>query len=182
MGGRKLDKIIVIDLEATAWENEHDRKNQPSEIVEIGVCFLNVADGSVSKKTSYIIKPSLSKVSDYFTTLTGLTEEILSAGIPFSDAINKLKKEFGPANRTWASWGCGDRSMLMLECSRRNIDYPMGKNHINIKNLYALHHKLPHELGLIHALEHSSIEHIGKHHSGCDDAHNAAELLKSIIF
>jgi inhibitor of KinA sporulation pathway (predicted exonuclease) len=39
---RKLDRILVIDVEATCWEGEPP-PGQTSEIVEIGLCVLDVA-------------------------------------------------------------------------------------------------------------------------------------------
>lgn len=36
-----LDKVLVIDLEATCWENEPP-KGQKSEIIEIGVALVDV--------------------------------------------------------------------------------------------------------------------------------------------
>ena len=39
-----LDKIIVIDLEATCWEGDPP-PGQESEIIEIGLCILDVATG-----------------------------------------------------------------------------------------------------------------------------------------
>ena len=39
---RKLDRILVVDVEATCWEGDPP-PGQISEILEIGLCVLDVA-------------------------------------------------------------------------------------------------------------------------------------------
>ena len=35
---RKLDKIVVVDIEATCWEGKPPEK-QESDIIEVGICL-----------------------------------------------------------------------------------------------------------------------------------------------
>ncbi len=178
MPRRRLDKIILIDLEATCWETREDRGDQASEIIEIGACFLNMKTGNPEQKASYLIRPVKSTISEYCVSLTGITPEMIkNKGIPFGDAINKFKKEFGPSSRTWASWGAFDRVMLDKQCKSIGIKYPMGLNHINAKNLFALKYRLTQELGMIKALEYVNLKLEGNHHRADDDAWNSAKLL-----
>ncbi len=46
------DKVIVIDIEATCWEKGQIPDNQKREIIEIGICKLNMSDGNIEKKLS----------------------------------------------------------------------------------------------------------------------------------
>lgn len=179
MGNRKLDKIIVVDLEATCWQPRHSKPmGMKSEIIEIGVCALNLKTMEPVNKVSYYIRPTISEVSEFCVELTGITTELLKEkGIPFRDAINKLKKDFGPSSRTWVSWGAYDRNELIKECERYRVDYPMGRNHINFKNLWAYQQGLSRELGLGKALKHLGMDFEGRQHSGADDAWNIARLL-----
>lgn len=178
MPRRKLDKIIFLDLEATCWGSKEDQGEQKQEIIEIGACFLNMKTGEPEQKTSYLIRPTQSTISEYCVNLTGITPEMIkSDGIPFEDAVNKFKKEFGPATRTWASWGAFDRVLLDKQCKSRNIKYPMGQNHINAKNLFALKYRLTRELGMIKALKYVNLSLEGNHHRADDDAWNSAKLL-----
>jgi len=49
----KLDKLIVIDIEATCWEGDPP-EGQAAEIIEIGVCVLDVTTGQrVGDKVSW---------------------------------------------------------------------------------------------------------------------------------
>lgn len=182
MSRRKLDKIVLIDLEATAWEPREEQGDQISEIIEIGACFLNLKTGEPEQKKSYLVRPQYSTISKFCEELTTITPELIKKeGIPFEHAINKFKKDFGPATRTWASWGFYDQSKLREDCNLHKIPYPMGRNHINAKNLYSLRFGLSRELGMMKALEHAGIEHDGTHHRGHDDAWNTAKLLWKIL-
>ena len=44
MARRKLDRIVVVDVEATCWEGAPPA-DEVSEIIEVGVCLLDVAAG-----------------------------------------------------------------------------------------------------------------------------------------
>jgi inhibitor of KinA sporulation pathway (predicted exonuclease) len=57
------------------------------------------------------------------------------------------------------------------------MGYPFGPSHINVKTLFALKHKLGHELGMAGALKYLNIELEGTHHRGKDDARNIAKIL-----
>lgn len=185
MGKNKLDKIVVVDLEATCWENADGSKTPPpgqrSEIIEIGACFLEPATGKISQKTSYIVRPKTSKVSEFCTRLTSLTQEDVNKGIPFKDAVNKLKKEFGTANRVWTSWGDYDRVQFEKDCKLHDIRYPFGRRHINAKTLFSILNGLSKELGLARALEYYDMEFKGTHHRGHDDAYNIARVFAKML-
>jgi len=181
MGNRKLDKIVVLDLEATCWNDPKEQGIQPSEIIEIGACFLDVKTGERSNKTSYIVRPKQSTVSAFCSSLTTLTQADVDKGIPFINAINKFKHDFGLASRVWGSWGDYDRKMLISECSKHGIDYPLKQTHLNIKTLHALKNKLSKELGLGAAITNLAWVFDGTQHRGADDAWNIAAVLWELI-
>jgi len=41
---KKLDKILVIDVEATCWQGKNPA-GESNEIIEIGICVLETATG-----------------------------------------------------------------------------------------------------------------------------------------
>lgn len=177
----KLDRIVVVDIEATAWENEDGTKTPPkgqrNDIIEIGACFLDTQTGKISQKTSYIVKPRNSIMSPFIIKLTGLTQEDVNKGIPFSDACNKLSKEFGTRNRIWASWGDYDRNHFIRDAEFYDARYPFGPRHINAKTLFSLVNGLTKEIGLLKALDYYDFEFKGTQHRGHDDAFNIAKVL-----
>lgn len=181
----KLDKIVVVDLEATCWQNEDGSKTPPqgeqSEIIEIGACFLDCQTGKISHKSSYVIKPRFSKISKFCVELTGLTQEIVDQGMHFEHAVNKFRKEFGVKNRVWATWGDYDRIEFEKNCKLYNIEYPFGVKHINAKTLFSLLNGLPREMGVSKALEYLSMNFIGQQHRGDDDAYNTARIISKML-
>lgn len=77
---RKLDKVLIVDVEATCWENGIP-EGQENEIIEIGLCLLDVASWQPQDKRSIIIRPEHSTVSPFCTQLTGITQEQADQGI-----------------------------------------------------------------------------------------------------
>ncbi len=174
---KKLDRIIVVDLEATCWDGEPP-PGQKAEIIEIGVCTLDIASGERYKKASFLVRPQHSQVSDFCARLTTLTQAQLDqGGQPFAEAMEHLRQEYSPADRTWASFGDYDRVQLQRQCSEENVPYPFGRSHINIKNLLAVSLNLPYEISLTEALKRLRLPMEGTHHRGDDDAWSAAVVL-----
>lgn len=177
----KLEKLIVVDLEAAAWQNDDGTKTPPkgmrNDIIEIGACKLDLQTGKISQKTSYVVKPANATMSPFITKLTGLTQEDVNRGIPFRDACNKFKKEFGPKSKVWASWGDYDRIHFQQECEFYGVEYPFSVKHVNAKTIFSLVHGLKRELGLKKALEYYGFDFKGTQHRGHDDAFNTARVL-----
>ncbi len=177
---KKLDQIIVVDLEATCWEGDPP-PGQEQEIIEIGVCALDIATGKRSKKRSLLVRPERSTVSPFCTKLTTLTQEQVDQGISFAEAVETLRRDYQPADRTWASYGDFDRILFQRQCDRRGVIYPFGRTHLNVKNLLAISLNLPYEIGLDQAVAQFHLPFDGTHHRGDDDAWNIAAVLAGII-
>ncbi len=177
---KQLDKIIIIDVESTCWEKAPP-KEQESEIIEIGICTLDVISRKRIEKESIIIKPEHSSVSEFCTQLTTLTQEEVEKGITFNDACSILKKKYLSKKRVWASYGDYDRRQFERQCKSYNVIYPFGHTHINIKNLFAIMYKLKYEIGMAKALELLELPLMGVHHRGIDDAWNIASILSKLL-
>jgi inhibitor of KinA sporulation pathway (predicted exonuclease) len=67
-----LDQIVVVDVESTCWEGQPP-PGEESEIVEIGVCLVDVATGVRSERRSILVRPERSHVSPFCTQLTKRT-------------------------------------------------------------------------------------------------------------
>ena len=70
---KKLDQILVIDIESTCWE-ETPPSGQENEIIEIGICPIDIATGERLEKESILVKPERSQVSEFCTNPTTLTQ------------------------------------------------------------------------------------------------------------
>ena len=177
---KKLDQILVIDIEATCWEG-NPPPGQKSEIIEIGICTLDIATGERLEKRSILVKPERSKVSEFCTKLTTLTQAQVDQGISFAEACSILKEEYGSQDKIWASYGDYDRLQFERQCQYRRNMYPFGTRHINVKTLFAIIYLLPREVGMAKALELLGTPLEGTHHRGVDDAWNIAGILSELI-
>jgi inhibitor of KinA sporulation pathway (predicted exonuclease) len=180
MAKKKLDCILVVDLEATCWAGAPP-EGQESEIIEIGLCVLDVASGRRLENPSLLVRPECSTVSDYCTQLTTLTQEEVEAGMSLAEACHLLRETYHARERTWASFGDYDRWQMQKQCQAQGIEYPFGRTHINVKNLLALVHHLPREVPLDEAMAMMGFPLEGTHHRGGDDAWNIARLLGQML-
>lgn len=186
----KLDSVLVIDLEATCWEPKPSSWGLTSdklhtwefqnEIIEIGVCELDLTKGIIAKE-SILIKPKYSKVSEFCTQLTTLTQKDVDAGISLQDGCALLQKKYDSQNKVWVSYGDYDRKQFEKECRYKSLEYPFGPRHHNIKNLFALMFRLKEEVGMPEALGMLGIKLEGTHHRGVDDAVNIAKIAQNVL-
>lgn len=178
---RKLcDKILVIDLESTCWPGDPP-DGQVSEIIEIGLCVLDVATLRREENLSIIVRPQLSTVSDFCTALTTLTQAEVDDGIPLTEACRVLRDRYRSQQRVWASYGEYDRWQFEICCSRLGLESPFGSRHVNVKSLFALARALPREIALDGAMKCMGWPLEGTHHRGGDDAWNIGRILGYIL-
>lgn len=181
--GNPTTAINVVDIESTCWANENEKpKGQLSEIIEIGVCTLGVATLSVQDARSLLVTPIDSEISAFCTKLTTLTDiKVRMEGVELGAACEELRVLRRSRERIWASYGDYDRRMFGENCKRREIPYPFGPRHLNVKSLAAIAFGWPKEIGLTEALSRLGLEFEGTHHRGVDDAVNTAKLLAELI-
>jgi len=178
---RLLDKIVVVDIEATCW-NGPNPEGMHNDIIEIGICLLDVATGEITDSNGIMVRPERSDVSPFCTELTTITRELIAAeGISFKEACRRLRTEYDTQSRAWASFGAYDQKQFLRQCAEMNVGYPFGPSHINVKTLFALRQKLRHETGMAGALELLGIPLEGTHHRGVDDAKNIAKILHRVL-
>ncbi len=173
---RWLDEALVIDVESTCWENGPP-KNQMSEIIEIGLCTVDLKNLRRLEKRSILVRPLRSDVSPFCTDLTTITPDMVATAEPLPSALEILKHDYGSRERLFASWGDYDRNQFHRNCEAYGLAYPFGPTHLNVKTLFSAALGLPRELGLDAALEHVGLTLEGTHHRGDDDAWNIAELF-----
>jgi inhibitor of KinA sporulation pathway (predicted exonuclease) len=177
---KKLDQILVIDLEATCWEGDPP-SGQESEIIEIGLCILDVSTGKRLDNPSILVRPTRSTISEYCTELTTLTQREIDDGISLSEACEILKNKYQSKKRLWASYGDYDRWQFKNDCQLHGIEYPFGSGHINVKSLFAVVYNLRREVGLDRAMKMLGFPLEGTHHRGGDDAWNIARIVGHLL-
>ena len=177
---RKLDKILVIDIEATCWRGDPPPEEE-SEIIEIGLCELDVATGERGVPRAILVQPQRSELSEFCQQLTTLTPDMLSGGQTFEQACALLVNSYRTRQRTWASYGDYDRLQFQLQCQEWCIPYPFGRSHINVKNLLALRLGLKQEVDLQRGMALLGLPFEGTVHRGVDDAWNIAAMLARML-
>lgn len=180
---RLHDKLIVIDLEATCDE---PRPKWQSEIIEVGVCLLDIHTFEITDNEGYLVKPVNTPITPFCTKLTTITPELIAAqGRALNGVMNILDEKYRLSQRMWASWGDYDRNQLMSECQIKNIHFPGSRStHLNLKALMALEYGWHGQTALDEALKRFNLTLEGTHHRGKDDAYNIAKIyaahLKSV--
>ncbi len=177
---RSLDMILVIDVESTCWEGSPP-PGQSSEIIEIGLCPVDLKTLTRLEKRSILIKPIQSEISDFCTELTTLTADMFTDAGSLPDAVKTLKNEFHSKDRLWSSWGDYDRRQFERVCADQGVGYPFGPSHLNVKSLFAAATGIDHELGLDGAYKHLGLTLEGTHHRGDDDAWNIAGIVCRLL-
>jgi inhibitor of KinA sporulation pathway (predicted exonuclease) len=178
---RKIEIINVVDVEATCWLGDPP-PGQVSEIIEVGLAELDPHKLEIVGARSVLCLPVDSEIGPFCTDLTTLTDEKVRAeGIEFGGVSTLLRNFHASRERIWASFGDYDRTAFERNCVRRNVPYPFGPRHINVKTLVALAFGWRHEFGMAEVLNRIGLPLIGTHHRGGDDALNIAKILIEVL-
>jgi 3'-5' exoribonuclease 1 len=171
---------LIIDLEATCWENHLNKENM--ETIEIGAVLVN-NDYKIIEKYQTFIKPIKNPIlSKFCKDLTSIKQEDIDNAkifpISFKNFIQwvETKSKCDMANIVFCSWGYYDKKQLIKDCELHNIKYPF-QNHYSLKHIFAETKKLKKPVGMKKALQICKIPLKGEHHRGIDDARNIAKIF-----
>ena len=64
--GKQIDLINIIDVESTCWETKAPI-GEVSEIIEIGICSLDIKTLKVQNQKSLLVHPKESTISEFCT-------------------------------------------------------------------------------------------------------------------
>ncbi|MGW4246307.1 exonuclease domain-containing protein [Nocardia sp. NPDC004722] len=174
------DFLNVVDVEATCWEGPNP-PGQPNEIIEIGVCVLDLRTRERVGRHSILVRPEHSQVSEFCTRLTTLTPAQVAGGITFAEACALLRREFRADSRPWASWGDYARKQFQAQCTGTVTAYPFGGRHTNAKRVFSEARGSRRRFGMAEALRAAGLPLEGTHHRGGDDAWNIAALIADML-
>lgn len=187
---RKFNKLLIVDFEATCYDNNVWPEGETSEPIEFGLTLLDISriDNKVkiviSKSDSILVVPKFSRISLYCTNLTGHTYENLKRnGSSYPEACARIINSFHATTIPWASWGQYDYNLWL----KANKLYPEAKecfshSHFNLSPLFSMKRGLNKKIGVSRALEILGLEFQGRPHSGKDDSFNIARLTMYTIF
>lgn len=182
MGKNQIrDSILVVDLEATCWRG-NPPEGMHNEIIEFGIAVVDFKSKEIIENDSIIVKPQFSEISDFCTELTTITQDFIDKnGVSFEEACNILRTKYKSEKRLWFSWGKYDYNQIAKDCVLKHVNFPMGRDHYNLKPLFSFKHNITKDLGVGSALKHLGLEFDGTQHRGNDDAKNIARILKTMF-
>ncbi len=175
-----FSKIIIIDLEATCWQGKKP-KGTHHDVIEFGVAVLDTQNGLLLANEGILVKPTSSEVSPFCTELTTITADMVANALPFPEACELLKRTYNAKKHPWASYGAYDLNQLNRQCSREGVEMPLSSQHLNVKALFALKHRLQQPVGMATSLKMLDTSLEGTHHRGVDDARNIAKILRQLL-
>ncbi|MEV0647367.1 3'-5' exonuclease [Phytomonospora sp. NPDC050363] len=172
--------LNVVDVEATCWQGQAP-PGQVNEIIEIGLCVVDLGTRERVAKHRILVRPARSTVSEFCAELTGLTQEDVESGVSFEEACRVLDSEHRARSRAWASWGDYDRKQFERQCGRGPAVYPFSSRHTNAKAVFGESYELRRRPGMAQALNVAGLPLEGRHHSGADDAWNIGALVLRLV-
>lgn len=172
-------KLIVVDLETTCTNTNAEQFQ--NEIIEIGISIVDAKNLYVEKNLSLMVKPQRSEITDFCTSLTGITPKDVEDGMTLTEAFDLLVKDYQTDQYVWASWGDFDRLIVNREAKFYKAKFPFNRQHLNLKAMFGLYYNLDGLLGLGAAIKHVGKIFVGRQHRGVDDARMTAELLIEML-
>ena len=172
-------KVLIVDLEATCWEDK-EFQDKNSEVLEIGVVCLDLVTGTIIDKEYYLIKTK-SEISPYCTKLTGITQELVdNEGITLQKASKLIRTRFKTKNIAWGGWG-DDYTELETECDKKNAVFPFSDHYHDIGQHFCWAKGLKRGINLSKALTELGLEFKGTPHRALPDAENTARIFLKVF-
>lgn len=175
---------IILDLE---WNNAYCKKKKGfmNEIIEIGAVKLN-NELQVIDTFSIFIKAQLGKkLHSRVKELTNITNDDISTGKPFSQAMSMFRKWVSNEPNIIMTWGDTD-IRVMIENFRyfNGIGFiPFLSNYVNLQKYAQAFMNIPkaEQIGLSHAAEKLGIDFENYSlHRALDDSRLTADLFKTM--
>ncbi|MEV4377326.1 3'-5' exonuclease [Streptosporangium sp. NPDC049644] len=173
--------LNILDVEATCWPGRIAPPGQIAEIIEVGLCVVDLTTRTRVSRHRILIRPERSTVTDFCTELTGLTQREVDQGLSFSEACALLISDHEARTRHWASWGDFDRRQFTEQCAAAGVFYPLSPSHTNAKQKFAAAYGLSHGPDRPEAFRLAGLPLEGKEHRGVDDAWNAGALVLNLV-
>ena len=174
--------IVILDLE---WNGTYSRrlKGYINEIIEFGAVKCG-PDLSEKATFSCFVKPQVAKhISSTISTLTSITDETLTGGATFMQAVSRFRRWAGDC--VVMTWGTSDILTLIENCR-----YFSGDEHVPFLSRYCdlqvfaqdrMGLGRREQVGLSKAAELLGLDVSGmEHHRALDDSRMTLEILRKI--
>lgn len=166
--------FIILDLEATCWDNDRSKQN---EIIEIGAVKINSKKEIVEEFQAFIKPVINTELSDFCKSLTHIKQSDVDSSKSFKEVLEDFEEFIGNEEYLLCSWGFYDKSQFEKDCNLHKLNTDWLKNHISLKHQHQSLNKLQKGMGLGGAIRKEGFVFEGTAHRGIDDAKNIAKIF-----
>jgi inhibitor of KinA sporulation pathway (predicted exonuclease) len=179
----------ILDFEANCLEN---KILYPQEIIEYPIIVYNIETQTIERERDFHYYCKIdTPLTKFCTGLTGITQQICDAGLPFKDVLKKATQwlyannfvdDTGKSNILFVTMGDWDlETALVQQCLYSNIKVPpCFREWCNIKVIFQTHYKQK-AGSMLNMLKFFNLKLEGKHHSGIDDCYNTARIADIMV-
>lgn len=130
----------VLDTERTCYPDNVFPDGEVQEVIEFGITTVNLETLEiVGDSVSIAVVPTMSRVSQYCTDLTGWTyEALVQQGVTFDEACRRIVEEFQGHERLLVVDSDSDMVALRRQCQILNRPLPFGPSQLNVSMLFSL--------------------------------------------
>lgn len=171
-----FNRLLCVDLEMTCWEGAPP-EGEVAEMIALGIVDLRTDSLEIRREKLYLIKPQLSRISPFCSTLTGITPKEVERAPPLPDVLRSVRKTF--AQGDWCAWGHDDE-LIRACCDRSGAAFPFPGRFHDLAAQVRLLFGLTYRLGLDEALARFGLDFEGQPHDALADARNLARLHMEI--
>jgi inhibitor of KinA sporulation pathway (predicted exonuclease) len=167
------NRLLCVDVEMTCWEGPPPDGEQP-EMIALGIVDLRTDSLEIRREKLYLIKPEVSRISPFCSTLTGITPKEVAKAPPLADVFKAARKTF--AQGDWCAWGRDDE-LIGANAARVGVAIPFPGLFHDLAAQVRLLLGLPYRPGLDEALARFDLDFEGQPHDALADARNLARLF-----
>jgi len=191
------DFYLVMDLECTCEEND---RNYPNEIIEFPIILINSRTLTKDAEFHRFVRPILNpQLSEFCTTLTGITQDIVDNAEPFSVVLkqfddwlieNNLGSHEGANSFCFVTDGIWDmKKFIALELSKLDNNKQTDlvqrmklafSKWVDVRQLFSAFYGIR-AMGIDNMLSKWNTNFAGRQHSGLDDTRNIATVSLNLM-
>lgn len=186
---QRYQYLGLLDFEANCVEGKV-MENQ--EIIEFPIVVYDLNTGRVVPKMQFHhYCQTNTPITEYCTSLTGITQKMVDEGKPFKvvlDLFYKWMEHWNLYDKRGYSkilfCTCGDwdlKTMLPKQCANSELEVPYElQRWCNVKSLFKYEYE-ERRCGLKAMVEYFGLKMEGRHHSGIDDCRNLARVVHAMF-
>src|SRR5919198_6551560 len=97
----KYNRMLFVDVELTCWEGQPPAGEQ-CELIALGIVDLRTDDLAIRREKLFLVRPQVSVISPFCTTLTGITPKQAEVAPPLHEVARSIRRTFGQGD--WCAW------------------------------------------------------------------------------